>query len=66
MKAVEAYQELFGHFKTGQSQWLDDAKRRVENITTAQLSVNTGNNFIPGSEIQISMSWRNVKGSRSS
>ncbi len=61
VKAVEAYQELFGHFKTGQSQWLDDAKRRVENITTAQLSVNTGNNFIPGSEIQISMSWRNVK-----
>lgn len=61
VKAVEAYQDLASNFKTGQSQWLDDAKRRVEYIVNPQLSVSVGNTFIPGSEIQFNMGWRNVK-----
>ncbi|MFH1157332.1 MAG: MG2 domain-containing protein [Pseudomonadota bacterium] len=61
MKAVAAYRDLVSHFRRGDSQWADDASRRVEDITGPSLSLNVGNNFIPGSEIQFSMNWRNIK-----
>lgn len=62
VKAVGVYRDLLAHFRPGESQWVDDAKRRIENIVTPALSVGVGNNFVPGSEIQFSMNWRNVKG----
>ncbi len=59
--AVKTYKQLTARFKTGQSQWVDDALRRVEYIVNPQLSLGVGNTFLPGSEIQFSLGWRNVK-----
>ena len=61
VEAVKTYKQLTAKFKTGQSQWVDDAKRRMEYIVNPQLSAGVANTFLPGSEIQISLGWRNVK-----
>jgi len=61
VKAAEAYKNLAARYKKGESKWLDEAQRRLESIMNPQLGLSVGNNFIPGSEIQFSLSWRNVK-----
>lgn len=61
VKAADAYRDLLKHYKTGQSQWVDDAQNRLDYIVTPTLSLSVGNNFLPGSEIQFSLSWRNIK-----
>ncbi|TAL27934.1 MAG: hypothetical protein EPN97_15825 [Alphaproteobacteria bacterium] len=61
VKAEDTYKDLLKHFKEGSSQWVDDSKRRLEQIVNPQLSVSLGNTFIPESEIQFSIGWRNIK-----
>ncbi len=61
VEAVKTYQQLAATFKTGQSKWVDDAKRRLEYIVNPQLSAGVANTFLPGSEIQFYLTWRNVK-----
>lgn len=61
VEAVKTYKQLTAKFKTGQSQWVNDAQQRMKYIVDPQLSVGVGNTFLPGSEIQFYLNWRNVK-----
>lgn len=60
-KALKTYQEFSSHFKKGESQWFDDARNRIKEITSPSFTVSVGNTFLPGSEIQFNLGWRNVK-----
>ena len=60
-KALRAYQGLVGRYRKGESKWLDDAKRRIEDITEPKINTGIGYTFLPESEIQFNLSWRNIK-----
>lgn len=60
VKALEVYNKYLEHYKPGESQWLDDVSRRVEYITAPSLAVSTNMTFIPGSQVQLSLNWRNL------
>ena len=64
VKAADAYGQLIKKYKAGETPWLDESKRRLESIVNPALNISVGNNFVPGSEIQFSMSWRNIKGAK--
>lgn len=59
-EALKVYQEFVSKFKIGESQWLDDISRRIKDITSPQISLSTSYNFLPGSEVQFNLNWRNV------
>jgi hypothetical protein len=55
------YNLFISTFKPGESQWLDEIKRRVEYITQPQLNISTGQTFVPGSQVNLNLNWRNIK-----
>jgi uncharacterized protein YfaS (alpha-2-macroglobulin family) len=61
VKAAAAYGALLERYKPGFSQWLPDAKRRLAEIVDPAISVNVGQTFVPGSEAQFGLTWRNIK-----
>ena len=60
-KALELYRQLISQYAKGETRYYDQAKSEIENITKPVLSVSVANLFLPGSEIQYYLSWRNVK-----
>lgn len=60
VKAVNIYRELLSHFEKGDSKFVDDTKRRIEDITSPQLRVSVGYSFLTNSEIRFNLNWRNV------
>lgn len=61
VKALELFRRLTNEFSKGETRYFDQAKSYAENITKPSLSVNTSNVFLPDSEMQFSLNWRNVK-----
>ena len=61
VQAATLYRRLLDTFKEGESQYRDQAKNALENIVNSALSVGVDSFFLPGSEIGILTSWRNVK-----
>ncbi|MBL8206278.1 MAG: alpha-2-macroglobulin [Blastocatellia bacterium] len=61
VKALELFQRLTSEFSKGETRYFDQAKSYAENITKPSLSVNTSNVFLPDSEMQFYLNWRNVK-----
>lgn len=60
-KALELYRQLTTQYAKGETRYYDQAKAEIENITKPVLAVSVANLFLPGSEIQYYLSWRNVK-----
>ncbi len=60
--AVALYHRLLEEFDRGATRYWDEAKRQVEAITEPQLGLAVSEIFLPGSEIQFDLSWRNVRG----
>jgi len=60
-KAVELYRRLLQEFKEGETPYWREAKRRLEAITSPQVTVWVSRTFLPRSEIQYSLNWRNVR-----
>lgn len=60
-RALELYRRLLAEFKPGESRWVDDAKRAIENITAATVGVDIARTFLPDSEQEIHLTWRNVQ-----
>ncbi|MDB6124141.1 MAG: Large extracellular alpha-helical protein [Pedosphaera sp.] len=60
-KALELYSKLVKDFKKGETRYYDQAQQRIKEITGPQISVNVGNIFLPDSEIQYNLNWRNIK-----
>lgn len=60
INALKTYQGLLSKFSRGQSQWLDDAKRRIEDITSPQLGISNSFTYLPDSQVQFAMNWKNI------
>ena len=60
-KAVELYRRLASEFAKGETRYYDLAQTKVSELTRPHLSVAVSNFFLPGSEMQFQLHWRNVK-----
>ena len=58
--AVEIYQRLLREFEKGETRYHDQARDRIRNITSPSLAVAVSNIFLPGSEVQYHLRWRNL------
>jgi uncharacterized protein YfaS (alpha-2-macroglobulin family) len=61
VKALALFRQFTNEFAKGESRYWDQARNEIENITGPQINVGVGNIFLPDSEIQYSLNWRNVK-----
>ena len=59
-QAITAYKDLLMRFKKGDSKWVNNAQQRIKDITLPQLGVGISYTFLPDSEIQFSMRWKNI------
>ena len=60
-KALELFRRFTNEFAKGETRYWDDAKNQIKNITDPEVNVSVGNVFLPDSEIQYQLNWRNVK-----
>jgi hypothetical protein len=61
VRALEHFQRLLREFTKGETRFYDPAKQQIENITKPIVGVYVSNFFLPKSEVQYSLSWRNIK-----
>ena len=61
VKALELFRRLVTEYGKGETRYYDQAKSHIENITKPSIGVGATNVFLPDSEIQIQLNWRNVK-----
>jgi len=60
-KALELFRRLTSEFSKGETRYWDQAQSQIKNITEPVVSVGVGNIFLPDSEIQYHLNWRNVR-----
>ncbi len=60
-KALEIFRRLTNEFTKGQSEWRDNAVAMIEQLTHVSLDVFVSATFLPRSEQEIGLSWRNAK-----
>ncbi len=61
IKALELFRRLMTEYGKGETRYYDQAEQQIENITRPAISVSATNIFLPDSEIQFHLNWRNVK-----
>jgi len=61
VKALEMFRRVVTEFKKGETRYWEQAQQQIKNITDPQVNVSVGNVFLPDSEIQYQLNWRNVK-----
>ncbi|HEY0006411.1 MAG TPA: MG2 domain-containing protein [Pyrinomonadaceae bacterium] len=61
VRALELFRRLLSTYKKAETRYYDNAQQQVENITKPTLGVYVSNIFLPDSEIQLNLSWRNVE-----
>jgi uncharacterized protein YfaS (alpha-2-macroglobulin family) len=61
VRALELFRRVVAEYKKGETRYYDDAQRQIENITGQTLGLYISNIFLPDSEIQFTISWRNLK-----
>ncbi|HWN98419.1 MAG TPA: MG2 domain-containing protein, partial [Blastocatellia bacterium] len=61
IKALELFRRLLNEHQKGETRYYDQAKNQIDNIIKPALSVGASSVFLPDSEIQFSLGWRNVK-----
>lgn len=61
VKALELFQHFLKEFREGESRYYDQAKQQIEQITKPVVGVAVSEVFLPDSEIQYYLNWRNVK-----
>ncbi len=59
-KALELYRRIVAEFKKGETRFYDDAVAQIDAITKPSIGVFVPNVFLPGSEVEYSLAWRNV------
>ncbi len=59
-KALELFRRLVAEFQKGETRYWEPAQQQIRGIIDPQLSVSAANVFLPGSEIQYFLNWRNV------
>jgi uncharacterized protein YfaS (alpha-2-macroglobulin family) len=61
VRALELYRRLVSEFKKGETRYWEQAQQAIKEITDPQLHVLVSEFFLPGSELQYALNWRNVK-----
>jgi alpha-2-macroglobulin len=61
VKALEMFHRVTSEFKKGETRYWEQAQQQIKNITDPQVNVGVSSVFLPGSEIQYQLNWRNVK-----
>jgi uncharacterized protein YfaS (alpha-2-macroglobulin family)/tetratricopeptide (TPR) repeat protein len=61
VKGLELFRRLVKEFSKGETRYWEQAQQQIKNITEVQLGVSVQNIFLPDSEIQYYLNWRNVK-----
>ena len=61
VKALGLFRRLLAEYRKGETRYYDQAQAQVENITRPSVSVAATNIFLPDSEIQTYLHWRNVR-----
>ncbi|HEX4265047.1 MAG TPA: alpha-2-macroglobulin family protein [Verrucomicrobiae bacterium] len=61
VKALDMFRRIVQEFKKGETRYWDQALQQIKSITEPEVTVSAGNVFLPDSEIQYQLSWRNVK-----
>lgn len=59
--ALVYYRRFLSEFAKGQSRFYEEAKQAVDRITRPAVSVQVSNVFLPDSEVEFNLTWRNVK-----
>ncbi len=60
-KALQLLRRLTSQYKKGETRYWEQAQSQIKDITGPQVGVNVQHVFLPGSEIQYVLTWRNVK-----
>ena len=60
VRALELYQSLVKQYAKGESRYVDDAERRIEQILAEEVGLAVPCAFLPGSEVGFQLSWRNL------
>lgn len=61
IKALEFFRRILSEFEKGETKYYDSAKQQIENIKKPVINVSVSNIFLPDSEIEFHLNWRNVK-----
>lgn len=61
VKALELFRQLVKEFDKGETRYWEQAQQQIKSITEVQVGVGVQNIFLPDSEIQYYLNWRNVK-----
>jgi hypothetical protein len=59
-RALELHRRLLSEFRKGETRYFDAAAQRAAGITAPTLAVLVERFFLPGSEVQYTLSWRNL------
>lgn len=59
-KALELFRRLVREFDRGETRYYDQALQQIKEITEPQVGVSVPHIFLPDSEIQYQLNWRNV------
>jgi uncharacterized protein YfaS (alpha-2-macroglobulin family) len=60
VKALELFRRLTREFTKGESRYFEQAQQQIRNITEEQVGVSLSHFFLPDSEVQYHLHWRNV------
>ena len=61
VKALALFRRLGAEFNKGETRYWEQAQQQIRNITQVNLGVGVSHVFLPDSEIQYHLNWRNVK-----
>ncbi len=61
VKALEVFRRLVREYAKGETRFYEQATNQINEITQQAVGVGVGNIFLPGSEIQFYLNWRNVR-----
>ncbi|MFQ5742697.1 MAG: alpha-2-macroglobulin, partial [Acidobacteriota bacterium] len=59
-KALELFRRIVSIYLKGETRYYDDAVQQIDNITRPAVGVSASNFFLPDSEVEFHLSWRNV------
>jgi uncharacterized protein YfaS (alpha-2-macroglobulin family) len=60
-KALELFRRFLNEYAKGESRYVDQVKSQIESIIQPSINVQVSNIFLPDSEIQFHLNWRNVR-----
>ncbi|HXG66363.1 MAG TPA: alpha-2-macroglobulin family protein, partial [Blastocatellia bacterium] len=61
VKALELFRRLINEYQKGETRYYDQARQQIENITKPSIALSVAHIFLPDSEIQFYLNWRNLK-----